>query len=244
MIKKSVFEDEIISNMEQELRPLRKQAAQDVSNAIDYLNNAAEIFEEAGLTAQADKIVAILSKIAQPKTEAISVIKLLMDAGDISEKDFRDFTAGSQFAKAKVNQALKDAGFNEANIAQFIGEDNVLSQSEIEELLGPKSSLRNILKMIEDPMKAVPGKSPRPGEEVEISSIASKKANDPRRISDPHTKGLTPDKMVKNLLHHGTEFNMADDGFADDLLSLEFNDTGLEVSEDEHNPEMDFEDEI
>jgi hypothetical protein len=39
-----------------------------------------------------------------------------------------------------------------------------------------------------------------------LQSTAQKKTK-----SDPHTKGLTPDKMVANLKHHGTEFNMADD---------------------------------
>ncbi len=62
--------------------------------------------------------------------------------------------------------------------------------------------------------------------------------------NDTHTKGLTSEKMVKNLLDHGTEFNMADDGQSDDLLNLDVMDDGLEVSEDKDGPEMDFEDEI
>ncbi len=32
-----------------------------------------------------------------------------------------------------------------------------------------------------------------------------------KKAVDRHTKGLTPEKMVKNLLHHGTQFNMASD---------------------------------
>ncbi len=65
----------------------------------------------------------------------------------------------------------------------------------------------------------------------------------PLNIHDPHTKGLTPEKQVKNILDHGTQFNMADDGSADDLLNADIMDEGLEVAEKDQ-PEMDFEDEV
>ena len=38
---------------------------------------------------------------------------------------------------------------------------------------------------------------------------------------DPHTKGLTPEKMLANLMEHGTEFNMIDDGGINDLLEAD-----------------------
>ena len=69
----------------------------------------------------------------------------------------------------------------------------------------------------------------------------AKKPKDPRHISDRHTKGLSSEKMVSNLKHHGTVFNMADDGKADDLLDLDMGDAGLQVSED--NETETFEDE-
>lgn len=69
----------------------------------------------------------------------------------------------------------------------------------------------------------------------EVLNILNKIANK----VDMHTKGLTSEKMVKNLLHHGTEFNMADD--SEDLLNLEFGGEELTAEED---PEIsDFEDE-
>jgi hypothetical protein len=78
-----------------------------------------------------------------------------------------------------------------------------------------------------------------------LTSIAKhKKPKNPTKVFDRHTKGLTPDKMVKNLLDHGTEFNMADDGQVDDLLNLDINDADLEVLEDEILSDMDFEDEV
>lgn len=61
---------------------------------------------------------------------------------------------------------------------------------------------------------------------------------DPTKVSDSHTKGLTPDKMVNNLKGHGTVFNMADDGA--DILNAEISDEPLEVSE--LDPEKTFED--
>jgi hypothetical protein len=66
-----------------------------------------------------------------------------------------------------------------------------------------------------------------------LLSILVKVAND----ADPHTKGLNSDKMVKNLLDHGTVFNMADD---QDLLNADVGEN-LEVTDDS---DMDFEDEL
>jgi hypothetical protein len=60
--------------------------------------------------------------------------------------------------------------------------------------------------------------------------------------SDPHTKGLTPERMVENLKHHGIVFNMADDGKADDMLEADVLDEQLEVTEPHHS-EKGFEDE-
>lgn len=68
-----------------------------------------------------------------------------------------------------------------------------------------------------------------------VLDILSKIAN------DRHTKGLTPDKMVSNLKHHGTMFNLTDDN---NLLDSSVEDT-LEVSNNVIEKELDdFEDEI
>ena len=66
------------------------------------------------------------------------------------------------------------------------------------------------------------------------------KPKNPTNVSDRHTKGLTSEKMVNNLSHHGTVFNMADDGAADDLLNADLAEEPLEVSLP--NPEKTFED--
>lgn len=140
MIKKSVFEDELIAGMQKRLaQPEVDEAMEHIVDAADLLNAAAEIFEEAGMTKQADKVLSILAKIAIQHHQ---------------EKE--------QY-KAPVDHA---------------------------------------------------------------------------------TKGLTPQKMIQNLLHHGTEFNMADDNASDDLLNADIDDKSLEVNEKNPLHEMDFEDEI
>lgn len=66
----------------------------------------------------------------------------------------------------------------------------------------------------------------------------------PEKISDRHTKGLTPGKMVNNLKHHGTMFNLNDDGKkTKELLNQHVEDT-LEVSDGISKELEDFEDEL
>jgi hypothetical protein len=78
----------------------------------------------------------------------------------------------------------------------------------------------------------------------EVISLLQSLANKPKNllnISDSHTKGLNSEKQIKNLLDHGTQFNMADDGNV--LLDFDVNDADLEVLERELS-DMDFEDEV
>lgn len=65
MIKKSVFEDELIYGMQREMQShAKKEGMKDLVKAADYLHSALDILEEAGMTAQADKVLGILKKIA------------------------------------------------------------------------------------------------------------------------------------------------------------------------------------
>lgn len=140
MIKKSVFEDELIFGMRRELQAHdKKQGMSNLVKAAEKLHSAMDLLDEAGFSIQADKILAILNKIACDEHDA----------------------------------------------------------------------------------KGHPHKP-----------------KDPTNVSDRHTKGLTSEKMVKNLSHHGTVFNLADDGA--DLLNADIGEEPLEVSEP--NPEKTFED--
>lgn len=65
MIKQAVHEDEIIWGMMRELQGQDKnEGMENLVKAADYLQAAAEIFEEFGLTKQADQVLRVMLKIA------------------------------------------------------------------------------------------------------------------------------------------------------------------------------------
>jgi len=65
MLKKT-FENEILKSMEVSLhKQANNRNTDNLEQAVDYLNSAIDIFEDAGLTAQADQILNVLSKIAK-----------------------------------------------------------------------------------------------------------------------------------------------------------------------------------
>lgn len=75
-----------------------------------------------------------------------------------------------------------------------------------------------------------------------LESISNKVLNVLIKIAkDRHTDGLTSEKMVENLLDHGTEFNLSDD--MDDILINDIDSKKIDLSEDDLL-NMDFEDEI
>lgn len=66
MIKKSVFEEELISGMQVKLAEVQSGRETDsLLEAVNLLHSAAEILEEAGLTSAADKVVEVLQKVAE-----------------------------------------------------------------------------------------------------------------------------------------------------------------------------------
>lgn len=239
---KNLFADEIAAGMLSELKPeIVKEASVNLIKAVDYLNTAFDILEDAGLTVQATQILNILSKIGgNPDFNQVSLNKespftALMEAG-ITNKDIMEFSKGNKLAVAKFNKTLRDLGYSEDDIKSLLSK-HYMPTKDAEELLSPERSFTKIDDFLKDPLSVRPSsKSLNPGDEFTISTLASKK--------DPHTSNLTSEKILKNLKDHGTEFNMADDGKSDDLLNLEVMDSDLEVSEGENSPEMDFEDEI
>jgi hypothetical protein len=214
MIKKSVFEEELISGMQQELRAQSSQSSVgQVNQAVSYLQSAMEILEQAGMQSKANAIRGLLTKIAnknQP-VKQLPAMHLLMKAG-LTQKDIYEFAKGNLMAKAKVEYILSDLGY--AN-----------QQAAFESLL--KSEAQKTSKF------QTPSTS---------------------KLNDPHIKGLTPEKQIENLKHHGTVFNMKDEGAPtkkapahkadDDFLDADVVSDELEVSDADSNLEMDFEDEI
>jgi len=62
MIKQSVFEEELIAGMQQELA---RRDVPDLTKAAECLHGALEIFEASQLTVQANQVLAVMFKIAQ-----------------------------------------------------------------------------------------------------------------------------------------------------------------------------------
>lgn len=206
---KKLFEDELISGMQQELRKQASEATPDLTKAANCLHSALEIFEEAGMTAQADDILKVLQKIASGvKTKVVMKMpsmQKLMEAG-MTQRDLLEFSKGSPIAKAKINLVLRSMGLSEHQIGEFIGKGNVMAEHDAKEMLDPNRSFSKMWNWMKDPTAPVDPAKPEPGETLEFQSIAQKKSP-----VDKHTKGLTPEKMVENLKHHGTEFNMSVD---------------------------------
>src|SRR5208282_2758189 len=151
-------------------------------------------------------VLVILQKIAQHHStklhpaQNLPTLQKLMEAG-LTQKDLKEFSEGNPTAKAKFNMVLRSLGYGDHEIAKFIGSHNVMSEADSRELLDPNRALGKLWKWMKDPTSPTGDKTPEPGDVIEFSSIAQKKVN------DPHTKGLTSEKQVKNLLEHGTVFN-------------------------------------
>ena len=93
--------DELLSSMVKELQSSdRVQAMDNLVKAADYLNSAYSILEESGMTAQADKILNILAKIAQDENDAKKHPKRQPVKGDLD----------TGLTSAKMVENLKDHG--------------------------------------------------------------------------------------------------------------------------------------
>jgi hypothetical protein len=255
MIKKSVFEDDLIAGMQRELRSHdQKEGFKNLDKAVDYLNSAVQILEEAGMNAKADKVLRILGKIAlgaghDTKVKEMPSMKSLMEKG-VTMEDLKGVGKGDAFSKARVNTAFRRLGYTDKEIGHLIGHHNLMHEKEAADILSHDRSFGKIKEWMKDPTMAVDPLKPQPGETISFTSLPSEKKSLPpgedlvfksiaevnslgKQVHDRHTKGLTPEKMLSNLKNHGTEFNMADDGLADDLLNADIDHDPLEVSEED-----------
>jgi len=205
MINKSVFEDQLISGMQDNLQKQASNQTPDLIKAANCLHTALEIFEEIGSQKQADQLLKLLHKIAQHHTtttkpvEQLPSVKSLMEAG-LTQKDLMEFSKNNPVAKAKVNLVLRTLGLSEHQIARFIGPANVMSEEDAKAVADPNRSFGKMWNWMKDPTTPTDPSRVQPGETLQFESVANDRA----------TKGLTPEKMVANLKNHGTEFNLAD----------------------------------
>jgi hypothetical protein len=122
MIKKSVFEDDLIAGMQRSLAESELQEGiSSLPTAVDYINSAIDIFEEEGMTVSADKLLSVLLKIAQkhckpqqkPKVNdryspknSNEMIKNLLDHGTV----FNNTDDGNDVLNVEVDES--DPNFN------------------------------------------------------------------------------------------------------------------------------------
>lgn len=237
MIKKSVFEQELISGMQIQLHKQASAERPDLVKAGECLHAAMEILEQAGLQSRADQVLSVLHKIAasdpSKHIQNIPTIQSLIQAG-LTPEDLQNFGKGDSGAKVKMNLTLRKMGLSEEEIAHFIGKHNVVPEHELQTYEQFNSWMKNPMQMDSGPVL--------PGQEISMESIAAKHKKHPAdKPHNGHTKDLTPERMIANLMHHGTVFNMADDGSLD-VNGADFDPEVAEVFDAHNVDDLDAED--
>jgi hypothetical protein len=227
--------EDLASSMAANLQNLTKNASKnELESGKGYLKEAQKILTSLGLKKSAFKISNLIEKMAQEKKHhavmSLPSVAQLMEAG-LEIKDFEKMNKGDIHSRAKINKTLWDLGLSQKEIIDSIGTKNFMRKEDANLFFNPTSSSSRILRMIQNPLSKNPNKIEE-GDEISLHSVAE----------DSHTKGLSSEKQLKNLLDHGTQFNLADDRA--DLLELDVNDADLEVLEKELESELGFEDEI
>lgn len=127
MIKKSVFEDDLIAGMQRKLAEAEvEDGMNSLPQAVEYINSAIDILEQQGMQTKADKLLNILLKIAdkhQPKPKdprgvhdkhhpisSEQMIKNLLDHGTM----FNAADDGNDLLDADVSDVLE---VDETNIS-------------------------------------------------------------------------------------------------------------------------------
>lgn len=215
---KEFLDDELILGMSQELVKQASDEQPNLVKAAECLHAALEILEEQGLHSRADQVLQLLEKIAKQNTAPIKKeakihsLQQLMEAG-ITQRDLKEFARGNPMATAKLNLVLRKLGVSDHEMAKFLGPGKVMSEEAARKAISPNEP-GSLLEFKSLAPEAVP--APEGGEALEFMSLAVKKKpknpGRPDKIKDWHTKGLTPEKELANLKHHGTPFNMANDG--------------------------------
>ena len=155
MINYKVFEDDLIRGMTIKLASNEKtEATENLDQAIDAINSAIEIFEERGMLAQADACLDVLSKIANFSSNVqtgIPSMEVLFENG-LTMEDWKGAMSGNLLGKAKLNQSMRNAGYDEEAILSFLGKQQYLSPSKtqfmLDENVESERNLNNIGDMI------------------------------------------------------------------------------------------------
>ena len=209
MIKQSVFKDELIAGMQRKLaEQYVTPEINDLPKAAEYLQSAMDLFEDIGMTNKAEQVLDILKKLAAIPMPTLEGLENFIKRYDLKLSDLNVLmeptTHRNGPLKAKVMKIfMKPMGLSRRDIMGFYGNKaHLLSDPQIEHY-SKTTSVEEATKAYPTMQEAKLHESPNfnPGLEFPIKSIAE-------AIKDWRTQGLTSEQMIKNLLDHGTEFNM------------------------------------
>lgn len=255
MINKSVFENDLIAGMQRELGHSfeKKAALNDLTKVVDYLQAAAEIFEENGMSAKAEQVFKILEKIAakhDSRVKEMPSMNALMGAG-VTQEDLKNINDPT--SKARVNTAFRSLGYTDREIKAYLG-DKFMSEEDCAYILAEDSPYKKFMNWIQNPSTPVDPKNPQPGEDLSFKSIEMPQPGDTISFqSMMHGGGgqpagkdelvfksiasddndLRPPRRPKNPTKVSDSYNippleMAD---ADDFLDLDINEAAMELTE-------------
>ena len=241
MIKKS-FENDIILGMQHELTKQAHSSA-NLIKAGECLHGALEIFENHGLSKQADQIIQLLKHIAfknaKPRVSNIPSIEQLYQAG-ITQRDMRGVSRGEIAAIAKINIIMRKLGSSDNDIAHFLGVNNVIENEEAFRLINPNQSIFSAAQKAD---RHTHGLTP----EKEVANL--KNHGTPFNLTDDNSvkvpkkpSKLTVDDMDNDFADMLGLSSFDIDASDDDLMGLNIKDDSMDVF-DKDIPLESFEDE-
>lgn len=238
MIKKSVFENDLVAGMQAELRKQASGQTPDLVKAGECLHAALEILEEAGLQRTADQVLEIMRKIAiSNKTRPVQKMPSMQNLRQLgfTDEDMRLFGQGHTHSKMKLNHLLRTMGLSDLEIASFLGNHNLVPADEVSKYTKMLDMIKNPLKPLskevseevpeEISMESLPDSSEDVGElpsgdSIEFKSMAARRSGRPDKVSKRHIKSPTIRQEIKNYQRYGMPSLNADDGnWSDDFDS-------------------------
>jgi hypothetical protein len=150
MIKKNIYANELADTMQQFLqkKALNHNSA-DINQAVSYLNDAVDLFKSAQFSDYADKVKNIVAEISK-NVAKLPTFSVLLEHG-VKPSDLKEFEV-NPLAKARINKALRELHYSDNEIQQFLGAENVMSASDVDELTDENRAFGKIWEWLQSPM--------------------------------------------------------------------------------------------
>lgn len=204
MFKIGSFEAELAKSMEENLVSNgleNKHNFDKIAKAADFLNAAAEIFDDTGFHAEAEVITQVLEKLANN-----GMRKVAQSIDDLTPEEMKFYQKLPAHSKASLDALIKKTPTG-LDVSDFVEELKLLY------------NIRKDPDVIEFESKLHKGNPLAGGSVVDFadaSNAADKKTLnfDSNEVKgDRFTENMTPDKMVKNILETGTPFDYINEDF-------------------------------